>query len=249
MTAYDDRAEFASDRQRRILELGQDETAFNLALDALVAADRHKYAYMWTWMGAPIIQTPADIAALQEVIWETKPDVIVETGVARGGSVIFSASMLTLIGKGKVIGVDIDIRAHNRQTIESHPMASRITLVEGSSTDEATLAEVRSHVPDGASVMVVLDSNHSYAHVLDELRLYGSLVTEGQYLVAADTVLGRMSAAQTPTDRSAVWYPGNEPLAAVGQYLKETDRFVVDPAINGKLIFSSSPGGYLKCIH
>src|SRR5579864_8617534 len=199
MTHPDDRAEFEADKRRNTLALGADAAVFDAALDALVAADRHRYNYLWSWMGAPVIQLPADILATQEVIWAAKPEVIVETGVARGGSLIFYASMLTLIGRGQVIGVDIDIRAHNRDTIERHPMAGKIALIEGSSTAPETLAAVRAAIPPGAAVMVLLDSDHSRAHVLAELRAYGPLVTPGQFLVVSDTVLGRMRPDQTPT--------------------------------------------------
>jgi cephalosporin hydroxylase len=247
-TTTDDRAEFEAEKKRNAIALGADEAVFDLALDAIVAADRHRYDYLWSWMGAPIIQMPADIVTMQEVIWSTKPDVIVETGVARGGSLVFSASMLTLIGKGTVVGVDIDIRAHNRDTIENHPMASKITLIEGSSIAPEILQQVTDCIPAGASVMVCLDSDHSRDHVLQELRAYGPLVTKGQYMIAADTVLGRMTAEQTPTARSKAWYPGDEPLAAVEAYLKETDRFEADPVVNGKQILASSPGGYLRCV-
>ena len=198
-------------------------------------------------MGVPIIQVPADIVATQEVIWAAKPDVIIETGVARGGSVIFSAAMLSLTGKGKVIGVDIDIRAHNRDTIERHPMSRLITLIEGSSVDPALLARVKAEIPSGASVMVVLDSDHSFAHVRAELDAYAPLVTEGQYLVVADTLLGRLAPEQTPKERSHTWLPGDEPLAAVTEFLTTTDRFEPDPLVNGKQLFASSPGGYLRC--
>jgi cephalosporin hydroxylase len=197
-------------------------------------------------MGVPIIQLPADVMATQEVIWATKPDIIVETGVARGGSVLFMASLLELIGKGKVIGVDIDIRAHNRDSIERHPMAKRVVLIEGPSTEAATLARVTAEIPSAASVMVVLDSDHSRDHVLAELRTYGPLVTERCYLVVADTILGHLDATQTPRNRSKVWLKGNEPLSALETYLQETDQFEVDPVVNGKLILSSSPGGYLR---
>ncbi|HXQ13237.1 MAG TPA: CmcI family methyltransferase [Caulobacteraceae bacterium] len=246
MTHPDDRAAFEAEKEQSALALGADEAVFDSALDAFVAADAHRYTYLWSWMGVPIIQVPADIVATQEVIWAAKPDVIIETGVARGGSLIFSAAMLTLLGRGKVIGVDIDIRAHNRDTIETHPMASKITLIEGSSIAAETLAAVRAAIPAGAAVMVCLDSDHSRDHVLEELRAYSELVTPGQYLIVSDTVLGRMTPVQTPTARSHVWLPGNEPLAAVEAYLAETDRFQADPVVNGKLIFSSSPGGYLK---
>lgn len=245
--AKDDRLEFEAHKREMALALGKDEDAFRQALATLVRLDKYDYSYLWSWMGVPIIQMPADIMATQEVIWATKPDVIVETGVARGGSMIFMASLLQVIGKGQVIGVDIDIRAHNRSAIESHPLAPRIALIEGPSTSAETLAKVKAHIPDGASVMVVLDSDHSRDHVLAELRAYGPLVTEGQYLVVADTLLGRGDVAQTPTKRSKIWHPGDEPYAALNAYLSETDRFEADEVLNSKLVLSSSPGGYLIC--
>jgi cephalosporin hydroxylase len=172
----------------------------------------------------------------------------VETGVARGGSVIFMASLLEIMGKGRVVGVDIDIRRHNRETIEQHPMAKRITLIEGPSTDAATLARVRAEIPAGATVMVVLDSDHSRDHVLAELQAYGPMVTKGQYLVVADTVVGHLTEKDAPKERSKTWFKGNDPLVALRTYLAQTNRFEVDPIVNGKLIFSSSPGGYLRCV-
>jgi cephalosporin hydroxylase len=243
----DDRAKFAQRVRAQSEALGRDRGVFNTALDALQAADKYDYTYLWSWMGVPIIQLPADVLATQEVIWATKPKVIIETGVARGGSVLFMASLLELIGEGKVIGVDIDIRAHNRNLIERHPMAKRVVLIEGPSTEPTTLTKLVAEIPAGASVMVVLDSDHSREHVLAELRSYGSLVTPGCYLVVADTILGHLDAERTPRRRSKVWFKGNEPLSALEAYLKETDRFEVDPVVNGKLILSSSPGGYLRC--
>ena len=195
----------------------------------------------------PIIQLPADVMATQEVIWATKPDFIIETGVARGGSVLFMASILELIGKGEVIGVDIDIRAHNRESIERHPMGKRVKLVEGGSTDPVVLARVRAAIPGDASVMVVLDSDHRRDHVLAELRSYGPMVTAGCYIVVADTALGHQDSGRPPRSRSRTWRRGDEPSAAVQAYLGETDRFEVDEVLNGKLILSSSPGGYLRC--
>ena len=244
----DDRLAFEAHKREMSLALGKDEETFKTALDTIVRLDAYDYAYLWSWMGVPIIQMPADVMATQEVIWNTKPDVIIETGVARGGSMIFMASLLHVIGKGQVIGVDIDIRAHNRQSIEAHPLAPRITLIEGPSTAPETLARVTAEIPEGASVMVVLDSDHSRDHVLAELRAYGPLVTAGQYLVVADTLLGRGDSSQTPTKRSKVLYPGDEPYAALKVYLAETDRFEPDAVLNGKLVLSSSPGGYLKCL-
>jgi len=248
MTTKDDRLEFEARKREMSLALGKDEEAFQQALNTIVTLDKYDYSYLWSWMGVPIIQMPADVMATQEVIWNTKPDIIIETGVARGGSVIFMASLLKVIGKGKVIGVDIDIRAHNRDSIEKHPLSPLITLIEGPSTTAETLAKVKAEIPAGASVMVVLDSDHSRDHVLDELRCYGPLVTAGQYIVVADTLLGRGDMSQTPTKRSKIWYPGDEPYAALNAYLKETDRFETDEALNGKLVLSSSPGGYIRCV-
>jgi len=247
MSHPDDRAQFRADTEALALRMGEDRALFEKSKDLIVEADKYKYTYLWTWLDAPIIQMPADIVALQEVVWRSKPDIIIETGVARGGSLIFFASLLELIGKGKVIGVDIDIRAHNRDTIENHPLAKRITLIEGSSVARETLTKVRSEIPKGACVMAVLDSDHSREHVLAELRTYGPLVTRDQYLIVADTLLGRLEPWQTPTARSKVWHPGDEPLAALQQYLNECDRFIPDKEVNGKMIVSSSPGGYLRC--
>jgi cephalosporin hydroxylase len=243
----DDRAAFARRVRRQSEALGRDRRLFKQAVSAIRAADKYDYTYLWSWMGVPIIQLPADIIAIQEVIWSTKPDIIIETGVARGGSVLFMASLLELIGKGKVIGIDVDIRAHNRDTIERHPMSKRVVLIEGSSTDATILAKTRAEIPEGASVMVVLDSDHRRDHVLAELRSYAPLVTQGHYLVVADTILGHLDAAQTPRNRAKLWLRGNEPLSALEAYLGETDRFEADPVLNGKLILSSSPGGYLRC--
>ncbi len=243
----DDRAEFEAAKRVSALALGLDSNAFQRSIDAILAADKHRYAYLWSFLGVPIIQLPADVMALQEVVWANKPDVIVETGVARGGSLIFFSAMLTLIGKGRVIGVDIDIRPHNRDTIEKHPMAARISLIEGSSTASETIERVRQQIPVNASVMVVLDSDHSRDHVLAELRAYAPLVTPGQYLIVADTLLGFLRKEETPVARAKVWHPGDEPLAAARAFLEETDRFELDEMTNSKLILSASPGGYLRC--
>lgn len=247
MTDIDDRAEFERNKREKSIALGRDQELVNLGISAMRASDRYDYAYLWSWMGLPIIQLPADVIATQEIIWETKPDIIIETGVARGGSVVFMASMLELIGKGRVIGVDIDIRAHNRDSIERHPMAKRITLIEGSSIDPTVVKRVRDAIPQDSTVMVILDSDHSHDHVLTELRSYGPLVTSGCYLIVSDSSLGYLSADQTPRNRSKIYPKGNEPLSALNSYLNETDRFVVDPVVNGKLFMSSSLGGYLRC--
>lgn len=249
VTQSDDRQDFEDSKRRQSLALGQDSATFLKSLDLVTALDAYDYSYLWSWMGVPIIQMPADVMATQEVIWATKPDVIIETGVARGGSVLFMASLLEMIGKGKVVGVDIDIRAHNRDTIERHPMSNRVVLIEGGSVDEDTLSRVKAEIPPGARVMVVLDSDHSRDHVLAECRAYGSLVTPGCYLVVADTIVGHLTEETAPKKRSKLWFKGDEPLSALQDYMAQTDRFEVDEVLNGKLVLSSSPGGYIRCTH
>jgi cephalosporin hydroxylase len=209
-------------------------------------ASTFEYSYHFEWLGRPVIQWPQDLVAMQEIIWRVKPDVIVETGVARGGSLIFYASILQLIGgAGRVVGVDVDIRAHNRVEIERHPLAGRITMIQGSSTDEAVVAQVRRSVEGARSVLVSLDSNHTHAHVLRELELYGPLVTSGSYLVVFDTVIEDMPADAFP-DRP--WGRGNNPKTAVREYLKTTDRFEIDREIESKLLLTTNPNGYLRCV-
>lgn len=248
MTARDDRLEFEDNRRRQSMALGNDPAAFQKSLDLVTALDAYDYSYLWSWMGVPIIQMPADVMATQEVIWATKPDVIIETGVARGGSVLFMASILEMMGNGKVIGVDIDIRAHNRDSIERHPMSKRVVLIEGGSVDADTLDRVRAEIPEGARVMVVLDSDHSREHVLKECRAYGPMVTEGCFLVVADTLVGHVTEENAPKKRSKIWFQGDEPLSALRDYMAECDRFEADAELNGKLVLSSSPGGYVRCV-
>lgn len=241
----DDRLQFEQDKRTLAAEMAADPELAARALDVLIQSDRHNWSYQWSWLGVPIIQMPPDLVAVQEILWDARPDVIIETGVARGGSLIFYASILQLLGKGRVIGIDIDIRPHNRDSIERHPLAHRIELVAGSSVDAATVARVRRSIPAGASVMVILDSNHTHAHVLDELRLYAPLVTRGQFLIVADTMVERIPAQ---AHRPRPWGPGNNPETALDAYLAETDRFERDPFVNAKLLISSSPGGYLRCL-
>src|SRR5437764_8083504 len=181
----DDRAEFDKEKRKAAARMVADEA---LAADALalnVAADRHDWSYQWTWLGLPVIQMPPDIVVLQEVIWETRPQLVIETGIARGGSLMLYASILELVGEGEVLGIDVDIRAHNREAVEAHPLAKRIRMIEGSSLDDDVVAQARAAAAEVERVMVVLDSNHTHEHVLGELRAYGPLVAVGQFLVVA----------------------------------------------------------------
>ena len=237
--AFEAQSRTIAERMSRDLELRE------LAVKAFAASDRFDFSYLWRWLGLPIIQTPDDIVAMQELIWETKPQVVIETGFARGGSAILYSSILSLIGEGRVISVDIDIRDHNRAAVESHPLGDRVSFVEGSSTAPGSMDRVRALVPDGARVMVVLDSNHTHQHVLEELRHYGQLVTEGQFLVVSDTIIEDIP---PQTHRPREWGPGNNPKTALHEYLAETDRFAPDPWFNGKVLVSSSRGGYLRCV-
>jgi len=241
-----DVSKFLEERKQNIIRLGKDKGIHKQAIDFLTASSVSQYSYHFDWLGLPIIQFPQDIVAIQEIIWKTKPDVVIETGVARGGSLILSASILHLLnGNGRVIGVDIDIRPHNRTAIEAHPLAHRISLIQGSSIDHAIVDQVMQHVKPGDRVMVILDSNHTHDHVLEELRLYSPSVTKDCYLVVMDTVVEDMPEDYFP-DRP--WGKGDNPKTAVHAFLKETDQFVIDASIHDKLLITVAPDGYLRCI-
>jgi len=220
-----------------------------------------QYSYNFSWQGRPIIQYPQDMAAMQELIWEIKPDLIIETGIAHGGSLIFSASMLALIdmcdaiesGKSinpkvsnrKVLGIDIDIRAHNRAAIEAHPMASRIQMIQGSSIAADIVAQVHAVAAKYSRILVCLDSNHTHDHVLAELNAYAPLTSVGSYCVVFDTIVQDMPKEMFP-DRP--WGPGNNPKTAVWEYLKTHTEFQIDKSIQDKLLITVAPDGYLKRI-
>jgi len=224
--------------------MSDDRRLQELTRDWFLESCRQKYSYRFTWMGRPIIQYPQDIVAMQELIWRVQPDVIVETGIAHGGSLIFYASMLELLGGDRrVVGIDIDIRAHNRTAIEAHPMFKRIDLIEGSSIAPEIVARVKEKVAGRQRVMVVLDSNHTHDHVLAELRAYAPLVTLESYVVVFDTVVEDMP-DEFFGDRP--WRQGNSPKSAVHAYLKETDRFEIDREIEGRIVITVSPDGFLK---
>lgn len=227
----------------------------------LLDSVQEKYSYNFEWLGRPIIQYPQDMVAMQELIWKTRPDLIIETGIAHGGSLIMSASLLALLDycdavvngqmidpskpKRKVLGVDIDIRSHNRAAIEAHPMANRIEMIQGSSIDPVIIQEVRNRVKPRSRVLVCLDSNHTHDHVLAELEAYAPLVTQENYCVVFDTVINDIP-PNIPPDRS--WGPGNSPMTAVWEYLKTHSEFEIDKAIDTKLQISVAPNGYLKRI-
>ncbi len=209
-------------------------------------AYRHNYTYHFRWMGRPIIQMPQDIVAMQEILWDSKPDLIIETGIAHGGSIIFYASLMQMMGlPGKVIGIDIDIRAHNLRAIDEHPMRDRIELVEGSSVDMTTLSAVKLLAENAISPLVVLDSNHTHDHVLSELQLYSPFVKKGGFLVVYDTLIDHMPYDYYP-DRP--WQRGDSPMSALKTFLTENDRFEIDKELCAKLLLTAAPDGYLRCV-
>lgn len=225
---------------------GQDKRLRSISNNFIELTSKYKYTYNFSWLGRPIIQFPQDIVAVQEIIWQVKPDLIIETGIAHGGSLIFYASMLELLGgDGRVLGIDIDIREHNRVEIEKHPMYKRIDMLEGSSIDEKIAKQVYDFAKDKKKILVVLDSMHIHDHVLKELKLYSPLVTKGNYLVVFDTAIEDMPEDFFP-DRP--WGKGNNPKTAVWEFLKTNNRFEIDKEMESKLLITVAPDGYLKCV-
>lgn len=221
----------------------------------------YKYSYHFDWLGRPIIQFPQDMVAMQELIWLTKPDLIIETGIAHGGSLIFSASMLALldmcdaieqggafeprVSRRKVLGIDIDIRPQNREAIEAHPMSTRIQMIQGSSIAPEIVEQVRTIASTYSRVLVCLDSNHTHHHVLAELNAYAPLTSNGSYCVVFDTVIEDMPDSAFP-DRP--WGKGDNPKTAVREFLEGNDRFEISRDIQNKLVLTVAPDGYLKCV-
>jgi len=233
---------FATERKENIRKMQKDLSLKELALKFLVKSFRYNYSYNFDWLGRPFIQVPQDIVALQEIIWKTKPDLIIETGIAHGGGLIFYASMLELLGEGEVIGIDVEIRPHNRKEIEKHPLSKRIIMFEGSSTDDKIVEEVEKIVKRYKRVMVCLDSLHTHEHVLNELNIYSKFVTKGNYLVVFDTVIEFFPKGFF---KDRPWDKGNNPYTAVKEFLKHNKNFVVDKEIENKLLITCAPGGYL----
>ena len=228
-----------------IKKMAENKTLKKLTKAWFIESARNKYSYHFTWLGRPVIQYPQDILAIQELIWNVKPDLIVETGIAHGGSLILSASILQMIGgEGKVIGIDVDIREHNRVAIEEHALYHRLELLEGSSIDPDIIEAVKKRAA-GKKVMVFLDSNHTESHVSKELALYSPIVSKASYLVVFDTIIEDM-----PDDffHDRPWGIGNNPNTAVLKFLEKNNRFEIDKEMENKLLITVAPNGYLKCI-
>lgn len=237
---------FKKEILENIIEMSKNNIIKDKTLDWFISTAYYKYSYNFSWLGRPIIQYPQDIIAMQEIIWDIKPDLIVETGIAHGGSIIFYASILELIAEdGEVLGIDIDIRKHNETAIKKHPLSKRIKMIEGSSIDETIFEKVLDSCKGKNKILVILDSNHTHSHVLEELRLYSKLVKKDSYIVVFDTIIEDMPEDFFP---NRDWGKGNNPKTAVKEFLKENDRFIIDNLIEDKLLITVAPSGYLKCI-
>jgi cephalosporin hydroxylase len=236
--------QFIEERSQRIDQNGINRDLQKAAADFNIESNRSQYSYNFSWMGRPIIQYPQDMIAMQEIIWNVKPDLIIETGIAHGGSLIYYASLLELIGKGEVLGIDIDIREHNRKEIEQHPMFKRIRMIQGSSVSDEVIAQVKKFASGKKSVLVCLDSNHTHEHVLAELNLYSPFVSLNSYLVAFDTIVEDLPEGYFFQKRP--WGISNNPRTAVDAFLRANDQFVIDYSIDNKILISVAPGGYLK---
>jgi len=247
---------YAKEIRERIAAMSADADLRDLSTAFMKATVGDKYSYNFSSLGIPIIQYPQDMAAIQELIWQVKPDLIIETGIAHGGSIILSASQLALldlceaieaktpidpaVSRRRVVGIDIDIRPHNRAAIEAHPMASRIEMLQGSSIAGDIVARVREIAAGHDRVMVFLDSHHSCDHVRAELDAYASLVSRGSYCVVFDTIIENLPQEPRP------WGPGNSPMTALRDFLKTHPEFAIDRDIQDKLLITVAPDGYLK---
>lgn len=251
--------QFEKEVKENVARMGADKALQNLSLKWVCNISPYKYAYNFKYLGRPVIQVPQDIIAMQEIIWQVRPDLIIETGIAHGGSLIMNASMLSILdycdavaagrvldpktSKRRVLGLDIDIRVHNRQAIETHPMAGKIDMIQGSSIASEVIAQVRNLAKDYESILVCLDSNHTHEHVLAELEAYAPLVSVGSYCCVFDTLIEDMPADMFPDHP---WGKGNNPKTAVWEYLKIHPEFEIDKSIENKLLITVAPDGYLK---
>ena len=237
---------FYAERSSNISKASKDKELKELSIRWVECSSKYNYSYNYEWLGRPVIQFPPDMIAIQEIIWKIKPDLIIETGIARGGSLIYYASLLELINPdGLVLGIDIDIRKHNRDAIVAHPMNKRIKMIEGSSIDPNIIQQVKETCENKKSILIILDSNHSHDHVLNELRSYSSFVTLDSYMIVLDTIVEDLPDGFV---QNRPWGKGNNPKTAVWEFLKTNQRFKIDKDIENKLLITVAPDGYLKCV-
>jgi cephalosporin hydroxylase len=259
----DDHLEFKADCAREIADQGGDRELADLSREWTSKAAQFKYSYHFEWLGRPIIQHPQDMVGVQQLLWKVRPDLIIETGIARGGSLVFYASILELISlcggncDAKILGIDIDIRAHNKTAILDHPMASRISMLEGSSTDPSIISLVREAAQRHETVLLCLDSNHTHDHVVQELEAYAPMVSANSYCIVFDTIVEDVPSTSL-SDRP--WGKGNNPKTAVQVFLEKLAdgdvrgadgkrlNFVIDKEIENQLLITVAPGGFLRRI-
>ncbi len=240
------RKEFEQYRIGMAAKMAADKPLRKKAQDVLVEADKLAWIHQTNWLGEPILNVAQDMFATQEILWKTKPDFIIESGVAWGGSLLFYATIMEAMGKGRIIGIDTYIPADLKKRIMSHgKISKRITLINASSTDPATIAKVKSLTKGAKNISVFLDSDHSHAHVLKELELYSAFVKKGNYMLCGDTIV---ESIPEQTHRKRSWGPGNNPKTARDEFMKKNKRFVVDAEFENKLLFTCNPEGFLKCI-
>jgi cephalosporin hydroxylase len=240
------RGEFELLRNQWAKEMAADAQLQHEALEVLIKADRHNWIHQTNWLGEPILQFPQDMFALQEIIFKTRPKYIVEVGVAWGGSLLFYSTLMQVLGGERIIGIDIFIPEDLRKRIGAFgPLSERISWINGSSLVDETLNEVKHILGGSREVLVILDSNHTHAHVLAELQLYSPLVGKGHYVICGDTIVEYVP---TQTHRPRPWGPGNNPKTALDQFLAENNRFEVDKVIENKLLYTCNPGGFLRCL-
>jgi len=253
--------DFSKEVEDRISKNKSNAQLIDSANAFMLASTQPQYSYNFSFLGRPVIQYPQDMVAMQELIWRVKPDLLIETGIAHGGSLIMSAAMLSLLdlcdaieagkpmdpslSRRKVLGIDIDIRSHNRTAIEAHPMASRVQMIEGSSIAPDVVDQVRLVASEYQRILVCLDSNHTHDHVLAELQAYASLTSVGSYCVVFDTIVEDLPSSMYP---NRPWGPGNNPKTAVREFLKDHSEFQVDDDLEKKLLITVAPEGFLKRI-
>jgi len=240
-----DREAFEIERAKELDNALADKDLIKLGRDFLARADTHKYGYYWNWMGLPILQMPEDIALTQEILWETKPDFVIEAGIAWGGSLAMYAAFQELQGFGRVIGIDVTIPDHNREAIMSVPVSHRIELIQGSSIDSEVFNVISSKIPAGSNILLVLDSNHTHEQVLAELKLWSPLLQKGNYIIVSDTIV---EVIPTQTHRPRPWGHGNNPMTGMLEFLRENHRFSAENVYSKRTFSSFNPSGYLECI-
>jgi cephalosporin hydroxylase len=239
-----DREAFDTERALEIAKARQDDSLIKLGREFVIESDKHKYGYYWDWMGLPIIQMPEDIVITQEILWELKPNIVIEAGIAWGGSLAMYAAFQELQGFGKVFGIDTTIPKHNKEAIMLTPVSHRINLIEGSSTDDEIFRSITAEIPNDSRILLVLDSNHTHEHVFNELTLWSSILRKGDFIIVSDTIVELIPEQK---HRPRPWGHGNNPMTGMMQFLEVNKRFTSNNKYSRKAFSTFNPSGYLKC--